>query len=1215
MGSFRFPPGDSAQIPGFDGLLVARGVAPFVPDGESVWEFGTGSDYVGKADKDYEARSINSRGIKASDATFVFVTPRIWKSLDPSPREWEKRKAATGTWKNVQVIDAVALEEWLYQHPPVAARVARQILHLVPQTGARSTDEFWEEYALRFQPELSQKLLICGRSKQANELLQQLVETPQIFRWQADSQDEVIAFAVAAIRDSEVETRKLLEARTLVVETEGAARFLRDRSNLTFFVRAGALGSSGMLAKQHVVIVPLGREAPRHETSTVLKRPTTHEFSQALEVMGMREEEAIRKARMCSRSLTILARLIPSATAIRPEWSNDPDLVPALLAGGWDAGSEEDRKIVQVLANSSTYEEYESRLRGYVRIQDPPLEHEGTVWKVRAPVDALGHLAHLVGSEHLARLEAVCGTVFLEVNPSIDLPPQERPYAELSGKKLRHSAWLRDGLATTLLLFAVLGEGAELEVSGGPQAYVDRLISNLPGLQTDWRLHASLADQYPLLMEAAPRPLVRALEQMLGGDGSTIRPIFRDTDALFSSSPHTGLLWGLEVVAWDPEYLARVSLILARLARIDPGGKLANRPMNSLREIFLPWHPNTNASLAQRLAALDYVIDQEPEVGWKLVLMLLPEYHSVAQNTAVPRFRDSGASEKEGLSRQVIWEGYSQAIQRALTLADNDPSRWVAIIQKIPMFAPEHRDRACDLLENFSRQADTGQRTVLWSALLNLVNRHKAFQNAAWSMKEPELKRLEQIAQHLEPSDPLVRIAWLFNEHHPTVPGPDPIPSLDAVDTARDKAIRDLFDMEGGPAIVSFANSVALPRYVAYAAAKVIESIAVFDVMVDLSMGKGERLEEFALVLSGQAERKFKQDWQTRILARTRENRSTPEQVVTLLLDWPDEPATWEFVRSTGSDIERSYWRRKTAWTQRGNIKNIETAARNYLSVGRAMAALEVVHNDAKLVSPEIIFEALDKAIGEFNSATSRISGMTFYELGLIFDALAERDDVPVVEVAKREYAYLPLLQHSRRNLTLHRMMAANPEFFVSVLCDVFKPATGEPTEPTAERRVRARMGYGLLSEFELLPGLDRENIDPAVLRIWVADVRRRAAEVDRVRIAEEYIGHLLAHAPYDADGAWPHSAVREVLEEIKSDGVERGIEIERFNMRGAFTKAMYEGGTQERSLADQARNSAKSLARWPRTQGLLMRIAQSWDATAEQADQMARQDEMKFES
>ena len=38
--SFRFLSGDKSQVRGFDGRLSAIGAPPFVPDGDSIWEFG-----------------------------------------------------------------------------------------------------------------------------------------------------------------------------------------------------------------------------------------------------------------------------------------------------------------------------------------------------------------------------------------------------------------------------------------------------------------------------------------------------------------------------------------------------------------------------------------------------------------------------------------------------------------------------------------------------------------------------------------------------------------------------------------------------------------------------------------------------------------------------------------------------------------------------------------------------------------------------------------------------------------------------------------------------------------------------------------------------------------------------------------------------------------------------------------------------------------------
>jgi hypothetical protein len=56
---------------------------------------------------------------------------------------------------------------------------------------------------------------------------------------------------------------------------------------------------------------------------------------------------------------------------------------------------------------------------------------------------------------------------------------------------------------------------------------------------------SSLSRQLPLLMEAAPDPLLFALEQLLGGDGQKLLPIFQDAkeqSTIFTDSPHTGFL-------------------------------------------------------------------------------------------------------------------------------------------------------------------------------------------------------------------------------------------------------------------------------------------------------------------------------------------------------------------------------------------------------------------------------------------------------------------------------------------------------------------------------------------------------------------------------------------------------------------------------------------------------------------------------------------------
>jgi hypothetical protein len=1217
IGAFRFPTGDSAQLPGYDGRLTAVGAPPYVPDGESVWEFGTSGDYRRKADEDFQQRTVTPGSAVRTQTTIVLVTPRRWDVRGLSMEEWQEQKRREVDWKDVRIIDGVGLEDWLSQHDAVGARVARSILGVVPAIGARSTEEFWEEYSSRFRPPLTKEVLLCEREDQAKELLAQLSGEAQDIVLRADSPDEAVAFAIAAIRSADSDLQKYLAARTLVLDTDEAARQVNRRARAVFIVRGTAVSLGGLLARYGTTIIATGRDRPTRSGVRTLNRPSTYALRDAIRTMGFDEERAYQLARTCGRSVTVLARRIPGGDAGMPPWADGRrTLIPALLAGGWDGDSPEDQAIVASLAGGAAdYGGYEEGLHPLERLQDPPIDREGRVWKIRAPVDAFVHLAPLIGRTDLERLHVAATVVFSEYDPSLELPDEERPFAGIRGKRLRHSEWLRDGLATTLLLIAVLHEEAGLIVTGTtPERFVEDLVAALPGLNLDYRLLASLGNQLPMLMEAAPRPLLGALEQMLEGDGGRIRPIFREGGLLGTSSPHTDVLWGLETLAWDPGYLGRVTLILARLAKADPGGTLHNRPMNSLREIFLSWHPSTNATLVQRLAVLDQLIADEPTVGWDLLVMLFPEQRDVAHNTSQPRFREAGASEREVTTWGRVYEGSRQVVGRALALLNDDPNRWATILKEMSAFEGSLRSRALELFQDFVHRGAGHQAAFLWTTLQKELNRHRTFPTAEWALTESELAQWDAVLRELEPHDIGERVAWLFNEHFPFVPSAHDERRREAVDAARAEAVKQVHASGGPDALVALARSVKFPAFIAQAAYPLLEDEESYATLIDAAIGGGERLDNFALALSGEAQRRFGDGWRVKVAEIIPTKQWSPDQLATLFLGWPDAPETWQVVTQLGPSVDEEYWRRKIGWPlPHAATEVLAHAARKYLSVGRGTAALDIIENEIHRLPLEIVYEVLDAVVIEIAKGEVKPHSNLSYHLGEVLKELAQRNDAPRFEVAKREYAILPLLGYRDETLTLHRVMADDPGFFVSVLCDVFRRHSGDLTEPTEVQRARAEIGYRLLSSFQVVPGFQDDQLDVAALRQWVLDVRRLAAEADRAEICDEYIGHVLAHAPVDPDDqSWPHYGVCDLIEELRSNGVELGIRIERHNMRGVVSKAVYEGGEQERALAEEARGWARAAEGWPRTTAMLHELSRSWDRDAAQEDERARQDQMR---
>lgn len=1207
--SFRFPTGDKGQVRGFDGSLVTDTSSTYVPEGRSIWEFGVSKGAAVKAESDYVKRVSELPEDERASITFVFVSLQSWDNPKLKLDDWIHGKKSLNEWADVRYIDGVCLESWLDDCPAVASRYSRYELGKYLAVGARSTDEFWEEYSNRFEPALSEEVLLSGREKQAEQLLPKLVGGAGAIRLASDSPDEVIAFAVAAIRKSKPDERFFLEARTLIVDTEEAARSLA-RENLIFLPRAQAGMMAGLLARLSPTLVASGGDQPKRNFE-VLERPSCSSMGEAFTSMGFTSDEGYEQARSCGRSVTILSRLIPAGTVPKPEWlGQGMDLIPALLAGGWLETSEPDKGILARLASVHEYGEFESKLRSLTKLQDPPIDRVQDVWKLRASVDAFVYLGHLIGTDDLSRLKEAVTLVFSRTE---DVSPKPEDLYQLSkGNPGGYSDWLRDGLATTLLQIAVLHDQADLIVSGSsPQQYVNDLIEGLPGLSSDCRLLLSLENQLPLLAEAAPDPLLFALERLLEGD-EMIQFFDEKEGALSSNSKHVYVLWALEVIAWNPLSLRRVSLILAKLANIDPGGRLSNRPINSLREIFIPWSPNTNANENERTDALALIVKHEPDVAWDLLVKIFPRGSDTSSPTMRPRYREFGASEREVLTYAKVWESQRNIVNLALGLAKDSSDRLVDVIDAMSGFGPDLIISSVDVIDLYLFRANGEAFRNVWVALRDEANRNRRFKTADWALSTEELKRVDDIVKKHQPSELYEQVSWLFDDWNPSIRGV--LESTDEeVEKERRQAVNSLIVAQGVGGVIDLVRRVKLPQFVASSVIGVVNDVGFIKELIGDKSDASGALEPFFYMVSGLAAQKFKGEWVTKFNELVICKPLSKDTVIEHLLNWPDEASTWSLASDYGIEVEKGYWSRKHAYTLQGSTKDLLFSVAQYQRFERSTVAIQAVYKRLDEVPVEVILRLLDSSVRELNEQEKLADNMFSHYLQYVFDYLQKHSSVPDIEIARREYAYLPLIERRNKQLVIHKVMAHDADFYMSILTDVYRKSSAEKEELSDEQRVRARAGYRLLSSFKKVPGENVGDIDFDVLSEWVREVRRLAESLDRKVIGDQYIGRLLAHAPHDKqDGAWPNQKVRELIDEICSEDLDKGIRIERANMRGVYSKAMYEGGKQERALAEQYRAWARAAQNWPRTAFILKEIASGWDSDAERSDIEAKKDMMK---
>ncbi len=1200
--AMRFPSGEKGQIRGFDGHLESSVKVMNVPEGRSLWEFGTEPDYKSKAQRDFDKRSREVSPAEQRQTSWIFLTPFTWDSSRPDNKieDWVRARRENSEWKDVCFIDGVQLEDWLACCPAVAAWHAKNTLKVAPQDGARSTDEFWEEFSNRFKPRLTEEVLLCERELATEQLLKALMGTAQQTSFIADSPDEVLAFAVASIRKAKPEVRLFLEARTLVIDTISAGRALRGKPSLSFLVRGEAAMSPGQFAVSVPTLVPLGRQQ-RVSSGIRLDRPTGFAMARALMTMGYSQSQAETLARGSGRSLAALARQIPGGASDEPVWMTDAELVlPAVLTGAWDASNELDREILQRLSGASDYDSYERRLRKFANDPDPPLDREGSVWKVRAPMDAFIHIGHLIGKDSLEALRPVLVEVFGQVraepdpNDLIDFAP---------AKSSRHSDWLREGLATTLLLIAAWSRQARLAIGlGDGQAFVNEVVSALPGLGTDPRLLSSLKDELPLLAEAAPDPLLAALERMLEGDGAAIRPIFEETEGLFAPvAHHTGVLWALETLAWDPAYFRRVALILAHLAAVDPGGRLANRPIASLAEIFLLWKPGTNAPPESRLNVLDEIIQKQPTIAWELLKQLLPDEHGVSIGTARPRLREGGINPPVSMTYATLWKAQADIMSRFVSLAVGDAARVDQMIATLPTFSAETRAKALALIDATLADAEDDVRLKMWRTLREIVRRHERFATAKWALSHEEIAPLRDLAARYAPVDPVIEVADLFDHWSLGAGGSDGVS-----DQSRISAVRKLREDHGIDAVLRLAQSAEVQHLVLDAVEKA--QLSAGDVL-DLLDGSftADTRPQLSIALSGLywrvAGAQAAEAW-----LEYKRTAISVERTAALLFAWPLAAATWAAARRLGRDVLEAYWRSWLPHWVEGSRRLLLTVVWNLLRRGRAVAALQTALNRLDDLPSSLLLRILEHIAPELNSSGGQPDNMIGYNLEQAFMSLDKREDVEQVRIAELEYALLPLLEYQDRTLKFYDLMAKEPVVYNQVLCEVFRADGEERRNSSEDERARWRQAYKLLSGFSTLPGLVNGVLNQSSLSKWVDHVRKLGIETRRVSITDLKIGNLLAHAPDDdEDKAWPHRVVRDEIERVRSSDLERGLQTERFNMRGVVRRGVLDGGVLERELAERYRRYATTAAAWPRTAALLLSMAERWEEDAQREDSEAR--------
>jgi excisionase family DNA binding protein len=1212
--------GDGISLPGWDGLADSDGRAAYLPAGQLRFEIGVDKAPHSKAESDYAKRATEQPAGKV----FVFVTPHRWAGKE----DWASEKRAERRFSDVRVLDADDIEGWLKTSPATHYWISEH-LGLSPRH-AQTLEARWSRFSAAHQPALPVGLFIAGRVAQVEMLRSRLTAgAAQLTTIQAEWVDDCLGFLYGAVTAAS-EQRPRVDVPILLVDTEVAWDRIVNQAGQAILVPTfeGADVGRALDRHHHVISLVDKTVASRRTIDIALPRPNRPAASAALEATGLDFRQAQQMAALARRSMPAMARrLSRNPTFTRPKWATAPDaLVYALLVltGAWKSEAT-DREALELLTGVELVH-IDRLVESATGTTDPLFRRTASTIMVASPEEAFSLVRESLRARSLQMWLKAATAVLLDPDPALDLPADERHLAGISGPKRRYSTTLTRGVAQGFALLGTMSDGTVLEdqrtASEATSHAVRELLSSAISDRTGRQLHI-LAPSLPLLAEAAPNEFLRAISDSLDDPAPVVLSLFQEVEdglALGPSSPHPHLLWALETLCWSQEHLVETVRVLARLAAREPGGKSGNRPSSSLASVLTGWVRHTSADLATRITALDAVFSAEEAVGWRLLKDLWPERNAWAMPPAAPRFRENWAPAEAAVPIREWVDFVSELVNRAIAhsgaSADHLP-QFVSMASTVPA---EDRDRMIAHLEAVAASSELDQeaRSRLWEQLKKTVARHRQFSTAAWAMDSQTVDRLAMLTDSIEPTSDPSRLAYLF-DWHPELLGVD----LSDFDTyqlrlqqARAEAMRQILERD------DWSHTLAVVARRAKAPSQLGWSIADADQVTAVDLipwiaGDEPALRDVALHVF---QRRIEAGGPKYLEGLLSLQEVQGEARARILRAVPPAQLFWDVLRrSPDQDDFDRYW--QTAAFEAVPVLDSAEAIAQLTARGRAWVAIAVgsyalaerarepSYTESDGVTTTCVVDLLNAALSQPPS-DGELGQMTSHYVGELLDFLkaAHVDDSVV---ARYEFSFFRLLEHSREPVTLRRFLASDAQFFVDLVKLAFRAKNEPRRDRSAAESELAMHAYTVLNGWNGYPGRKEDGqVDPDLLEDWVVRARLLLSESGRADIGDEVIGESFAYCPVGEDGVWPPEAVRDMIERIGSQELENGFLIGRLNSRGVTSRGVYDGGQQERVLAAQYRDwSTVTAMKWPRTARILRAIADDYERDARRQDAKAELD------
>jgi hypothetical protein len=774
--------------------------------------------------------------------------------------------------------------------------------------------------------------------------------------------------------------------------------------------------------------------------------------------------------------------------------------------------------------------------------------------------------------------------------------------ASVYGKVRNESGIVINAIVDSVAKLGVYAETSRDErIASGIDTLVARLLNNASAER--W---LSLSGVLRELAEAAPETFLSAVEASLLSEDPAIDRLFTESDGdpTFGRNWHVDLLWALETLAWSPRLLGRVTEILAQLCGRPVRENLVNRPMNTLASLFRPWWPQTTASLQMRLACVDRLVARHNDVGWNLLVALVPSQFLSASANAKPHWRDDDAGAPAPSTDSSVRQCYEQIVDRAIAQAHGKSQRIARLVEYLDTFGPGHCRKIIGLIDEARQLPEEDDCELVRAAVRKYLGWHNTYNHDGERGDRTYIEDLRRLFDALASTRASKRHAWLFENGWIKLPDGRAMDHREedvARQEARQQAVAEVFEAEGWKGLTELSRLAGDPLLVGWSVARADlpdQEVTAWTLDRFSESGNVWHNQLVSGVLHGLSE-------ENRVAAmRDAATGLPPAAAASFLSAASCRPDTWRILETCAEETQQTYWENIRPGMFLLEEAELKFVVDRLMEVKRHRTAFVSIHVGSERGDPGQLLALLEGiAAGEEPDGPS----LDQWHIVEAIKRISATNIAPRRQLARLEFAYFDGLNRGKSTPHLVAELLSEPELFIECVALAFKPHNG-PVEPLDESlRPSARIAWNILHYGRGVPGQQEDgSIDRTHFDEWIDKVRRSGVEIDRQAVTDLSIGQWLSACPTDLDDTWPCLPIRDLLDRPDTADIRRGFHSGVQNNRGVHSRAMDAGGAQERDLAGHFRKHASVIMiSHPITASVLEDIAKTYDhqATGEDDD------------